>query len=216
MEITEKSAITAWKSALRKVYADGSDYIDVNRRQCRQLLNLMIRITNPSKDITSPIKKLNLLGKIIYPGLDEIREVILSKTVSPSYYYSYGPRLFNFNSQVNQIDNFVIPTLKEQQGSRRATAILFNPLKDSRIHNKEVPGLIMIDFKVHNDRLNVTSFIRSNDMYYGWPANIYQLSILQEYVSDRVGCRSGELTTVSGSAHIFKEHFKDILNLLDN
>lgn len=31
----------------------------------------------------------------------------------------------------------------------------------------------MMNFNMEKDKLNVTSVIRSNDMFHGWPGNIY-------------------------------------------
>ncbi len=58
------------------------------------------------------------------------------------------------------------------------------------------------------------SVIRSNDLFFGWPANIYQVSILQKFVAERIGCELGNIQTVSVSAHIFEDQFDDIKKIL--
>ncbi|PIZ54003.1 hypothetical protein COY26_00300, partial [Candidatus Woesearchaeota archaeon CG_4_10_14_0_2_um_filter_33_10] len=67
-----------------------------------------------------------------------------------------------------------------------------------------------IDFKIRKQKLNATMVVRSNDLFFGWPANLYQLFVLQDYIGKKLGCKTGSLTTFSNSAHIFKDQFEDI------
>jgi len=140
----------------------------------------------------------------------------MSRKLSPTYSFSYGPRLFNFDNAINQIDGFLIPLLKKNNFSRRGIVILWHPTEDSKSYKREIPALISIDFKMRNKKLNVTAIVRSNDLFFGWPANIYQIFVLQEYVAKELNCKTGSLTTFSNSAHIFKDQFEDIHKIIDN
>ena len=213
MEIESESTLTAWKNALNLVLNEGTDFEDENR-VCREVLNLSIKIKKPEKDINKPIEILNSLKKWVYPPLDEIEDIILSKKFSPVYRFVYGPRLFNFDDTVDQINNFIIPLLESNKDSRRAVVTLWNPKHDSDIFNKSVPGLISLDFKLRNNRLNVTAIIRSNDLFFGWPANVYQIYCLQEYVRKKLNCLPGSLTTFSTCIHVYKDQIEDIKQIL--
>lgn len=74
--------------------------------------------------------------------------------------------------------------------------------------------MIVADFKVRDNKLNVTAVIRSNDLFFGFPANVYQIYILQEYVRKRLGIDTGDITFFSNSAHIFEDNFEDILKVI--
>jgi thymidylate synthase len=212
MNITEKTTLEAWKAALNSIINDGHDYMD-NERKTREMLNLMICIEEPTKDITKPIEIMRKSKKWVYPPLEEIESIILSKKLAPAYSYSYGPRIFNYNT-INQIDKFVVPLLKKDHFSRRAVVTLWDPVIDANIFKKDVPGLIMIDFKLRNNKIHATSFVRSNDIFFGWPANIYQIYSLVEYLSKQLNCEIGSLTTFSSSAHIFEDQFESINKIL--
>ena len=177
MEITHELTINAWKNALQYVLDEGTDYED-DGRICREVLNFSIKIKKPEKDINRPIDILNNLKKWVYPPLDEIENIMLSKNFSPVYRFAYGPRLFNYDNTVDQINNFIIPLLEENKDSKRAVVSIWDPKHDSDIFNRSVPGLITLDFKLRKNRLNVTAIIRSNDLFFGWPANVYQIFCL--------------------------------------
>jgi len=208
VEIKGKNVEDVWKKVLKQVYEKGEDFVDKDGRTCRELLNVSLNIENPEK-ITKPIEMLNSFGKWIYPPLEELETFILIKKDVPGYYYNYGSRAFNFNG-INQIDKFVIPLLKKDKTSRRASVIFYNPIKDSFTFKKDIPGMIMANFNVRDGKLHVTTLIRSNDLFFGWPANIYQIYTLQKYISKKLDCELGSLTTTSISAHIFEDHFEDI------
>ncbi|MFC1728100.1 thymidylate synthase [Nanoarchaeota archaeon] len=216
MEIEEKTTLRAWKEALKKTIDFGSDFIDVDKRKCRQALNLLVKIDNPEADIKKPVQLMNAFKKWEYPPMDELANIMLSKKVSSAYVYSYGSRLFNFSKEVDQIDKFVVPLLKKDPTSRRAFVVVWDPKIDANLVSKEVPGLVSIDFKIHEGKLHLTATIRSNDMFFGWPANIYQLFVLQKYVADKLDAGIGSLSTFSTSAHIFEEHFEDIREIIES
>jgi thymidylate synthase len=214
MEIVSGTTTDAWKVALKAILDNGDDFQDTNKRKCRELLNLLVEIRSPAADVTRPIEMLNGFNKWVYPPLDEIANIILTKKLSPVYTYSYGPSLFSFRKKINQIDDYVIPVLEKDPTSRRAVSILWDPQEDANPERKLVPSLCLIDFKLRNDRLNVFAFVRSNEMFFGWPANIYQIYTLQKYVAKKLAVKIGKLTTLSPSAHIFEDEFDAIRKVI--
>lgn len=213
MEIIEKTVFTAWKSSLIHIKDNGKDFKDTDGRVCREELNLTVIIEEPSTDFERPIDMMQEF-EWIYPSKEELASIILNKEESAVYEYSYGPRIFHYERVVDQINDFVIPLLKKDPLSRRAVVSLFNPITDSDINSKNIPSLMFIYFKILNDKLSATCFIRSNDFFIGWPGNIYQIYVLQKYVAEKLGKGIGNLTTTSCSAHIFHEHFEMIDRIL--
>jgi len=214
VEVKSETIKDAWKSSLKYILKSGEDFTDENNRVCREVLNLIIEVNNPGEDITVAIDVLNRFKKWVYPPLDEIGDLILSRKLSPTYSYSYGPRLFNFQNTINQIDDFIIPLLKRNSFSRRGIVLVWNTIQDSNIYRRDVPGLISIYFKIRKKKLNATMVVRSNDIFFGWPANLYQIFVLQDYIAKKLGCQIGSLTTFSNSAHIFKDQFEDIQQVI--
>lgn len=218
-EIVADRTFKVWKRALSSVLDNGTKYEDQENRTCIESMNLSLKIRKPEEDIKEPIKRLNKFERWIYPSLEEIKDFILSKGSSMGYEYSYGERIFSYHvgeQKKDQINDFIVPLLKNSEKSRRAVITLWNPLKDANIFKKEIPGTILIDFKVRNNMLHTTEMIRSNDLFYGWPANIFQCFKLQELVADKLNVSIGSLSSFSTSAHIFSEQKKYIDRVLSD
>lgn len=212
MEIKEKTVVDAWKKSLKYILDNGVDFIDRDERNCRETLNLTIIVKDPEYDYDKPIDIMQQF-EWVYPSKEELESIMLSREQPASYEYSYGPRIFNFKG-VDQINDFILPLLKKDPTSRRAIITLFDPSTDSNLLSKNVPSLLYIYFKIKEDKLTLTCSIRSNDLFIGWPGNIYQIIMLQRHVAELLGIKTGELTTISGSAHIFHEHFEMIDKIL--
>ena len=204
----------SWKVALAFVLKNGSDFTDENERVCRETLNLTIQIENPEIDAVRPITTLNSFQKWDYPTFEDIAHVMLDSKLAPEYSYSYGPRLFGFQQKINQVHDFIIPLLRKTPNSRRAIMCLWDPIEDSNPNKRDIPGVIMLDFKLRKGKLNMTGVVRSNDLFFGWPANIYQMHVLQKYVAEKLGVRTGSITTISTSAHMFQDQFPYIRKIL--
>ncbi len=214
MEIIHDTSMECWIEALKLIMEKGVDFRDENNRICREMLNLKIVIKKPFFEINKPIKALFSFNEWKYPHIEEISKVILSSKLESGYSYSYGTRIFNFQNKINQLNDFLIPLLKDSPNSRRAVISLWDPVVDSNLLNRENPGLMLIDFKMRRNKLNLTAVVRSNDLFFGWPANIYQLFMLQEHVKRALNCDFGNITTFSTSAHIFQDQFKFIEKIL--
>jgi thymidylate synthase len=210
MEIIKDSALEAWKATLKHIIDEGIEFSDHDQRKCKEELNVMIKINHPEQDITKPIEVMRSLKKWVYPELDELEDIFFKKEASSFYYYTYGARIFNYANVKNQVDDFIIPLLKKDPNSRRAVVVLYSPVADSRVNKKETPSLISIFIKIIEKKLTLTIVIRSNDMFIGWPANIYQVYLLQKYVGEKLGIETGSITTISHSAHIFTEYDEEI------
>jgi thymidylate synthase (methanogen type) len=207
--IKKENVTDAWKHSMNFLMQEGKDFIDKDSRLCREILNLKIVIEKPFEDITKPIEILNESKNWVYPRVDEIANSTLTRKHNPGHIYVYGQRIFNFNEKINQIDKFIIPLLRKDELSRRALITLWNPEIDSNIFNKEVPSITQIQFIINNDKIDLTAIIRSLNLFFGYPANIYQIYILQEYIAQRLNKQIGKITLFVLSAHIFEDRFEN-------
>lgn len=214
MEIVKKHTMDAWKAALEAILQRGRDFTDRESRVCREMLNLMLVISDPKKDIDEPIKHMQQSDQWVYPSKGELSSIMLEKEKPGIYEYTYGPRIFHYQQVKDQLNEFILPLLQQDPHSRRASIVLYDPVKDSRFDNPNIPSLILLQFKVIGQALHVTCFIRSNDFFIGWPANVYQIYCLQEFVAEHLQLGIGSITTFSGSAHLFQEHQDAVTHLL--
>jgi len=213
MEIKCETAFEAWKKALKYLLEEADNYVDKKGRVGKEYLNLTLKIDS-KKGVEKPIEVLNSFRRWVYPPLDEMKSFILGKKQVPGYYYNYGDRAFNPEWR-NQVDDYIVPLLKLNPESKRAVVVFYNPEKDSYLEKKETPGMIMMAFNLRKKKLHATAVIRSNEMFFGWPGNIYQLSLVQDYICKQVNCEPGTLSTMSVSAHFFNEHLDEIKQVID-
>jgi len=106
----------------------------------------------------------------------------------------------------------VTEKLQENPTSRRAIAITWIPSVDTKVN--EVPCMMLDDFKLRDGKIHLTTLFRSHDFGGAYPANLYRLSKLLEYVADRVGTEPGTITTISISAHIYDHDWDMVENIV--
>ena len=74
--------------------------------------------------------------------------------------------------------------------------------------------MIVDDFKLRDGRLHLSIFFRSHDFAGAYPANLYGLARLLEYVSGEVGAEPGSISTTSASAHIYEHDWDWVEEML--
>ncbi len=215
MELINNNVVELWKNALSLVVRQGEEFKDNDNRTCIEENNLVLTLTDTSKDISAPIEIMIEKKKWVYPSKDELSNIMFKEYEAPTYDYTYGGRIFSFGGKMDQINNFVIPLLKSDPSTRRAIVVVYDPPEDSLLSNKNSPGIIYIQFRIKKDKLNLNCHIRSNDLFFGWPANIYQIYTLQKYMADKLKIERGSISTVSNSAHVFKDDLEEINKLIE-
>ncbi len=209
MEIKAATVMEAWREAIRLILAEGRIFTDDESRESCELLNLTVTIESPSTAVEA-VRAMRAYRKWIYPSEEELANIVLNKDALPNYDYLYGQRIFDYDHTLNQVDEYVIPLLQQRPNTRRAVVTLLNPLRDARIGKKNFPSISVISFRVIEQRLCVTVFIRTSGFFTGWPANVYQMSKLQEYVAHALALPRGPLTTISLSAHLHMDTLDDV------
>lgn len=217
MELIHNNIVELWKNALSLVVRQGKDFKDSEGRSYLEENNLVLTLTdtNDTQKMSEPIEIMMARKKWVYPSKDELSSIMFKEYQAPTYDYTYGGRIFSFDDKLDQINNFIIPLLKSDPLSRRAIVVLYNPLDDSNLSNKNSPGIIYLQFRINAEKLNLNCHIRSNDLFFGWPANIYQIYTLQKFVAEKLRINKGSIATISNSAHVFSEDLDEVNRLLE-
>lgn len=74
--------------------------------------------------------------------------------------------------------------------------------------------MIVDDFKLRDGRLHLSIFFRSHDFAGAYPANLYGLARLLQYVAGEVGAEPGSISTTSASAHIYEHDWDWVERML--
>ena len=87
----------------------------------------------------------------------------------------------------NQIDK-VVAMLKNNPETRQAAISIYDG-KEIDTYRKDTPCTYAIQFTVLNNKLNMSVYMRSNDLWYGFCNDQYQFASLQELIAERTGYR---------------------------
>ena len=201
----------AWAWALNIIEQFGDKIRTEDGQLCKEVMNLQVTVLEPC--IGWPIQG----SGWDMAGLNRYAEQLLSPE-NPGFDYTYGERLnaYGYAIQVmdgdtpgefvwcgyNQVD-YIISKLRENPTTRRAIAITWS-IPDDPI-KRHVPCLQSVDFLYRAGKLHEVAYFRSQDVLQAWPANVYGLSRLLDYVAGKTGMVAGSVTTFSASAHIYEK-----------
>ena len=127
---------------------------------------------------------------------------------NPNWYYTHK----------SQFD-FVCDTLLEDNDSRQAI-VNINNTSHKKEATKDFPCTLGMQFFIRDGRLDVTVIMRSTDVVLGFCNDIFQFSMFQSVVLNRLkqkipNLRMGILTLFTGSLHVYERHW-DMLGRVVN
>jgi thymidylate synthase len=206
--IRAKTISDAWTRGLCLIWRQGQEITDERGTRIREILSLQVVVEDPYHEMIPAGYSWN------EERLDEYAQQLLSGE-NPGFEYTYGERLRAWHlpgaPALDQIEQ-VILRLRASSNTRRATAVTWIvPLDCAK---DEVPCMIVDDFKLRDDRLHLAVFFRSHDFAGAYPANLYGLARLLQYVSGEVGAQPGSISTTSASAHIYEHDWDNVKKML--
>lgn len=116
---------------------------------------------------------------------------------------AYGNRLLHFFGR-DQIE-VAIEELTTHPSSRRVVLSLYAP-SDLGLDSKDIPCNTQVTLRRVSERLEMTVFNRSNDLWLGVPYNWFVFRVLQHMVADRLGIPCGIQRHVSTCLHLYQAH----------
>ena len=101
----------------------------------------------------------------------------------------------------NQLDK-VIKMIKDNKNTRRAAISIYDG-KEIDKYSKDTCCTYAVQFTVVNDKLNMSVYMRSNDLWFGFCNDQFCFSKLQELVSKEVGIEVGTYYHHAHNLHIY-------------
>lgn len=115
---------------------------------------------------------------------------------------AYGPRLIGPRED-DQLER-VVALLQRRPTTRQAVLRLFDA-SDLRTGQHDVPCTCTIQFLNRDGRLEVITYMRSNDAYLGLPHDVFCFTLLQEWVARRLRLELGAYKHAVGSLHLYDD-----------
>jgi len=119
---------------------------------------------------------------------------------------AYGPRL-KTPEGFSQIAE-VIDVLKNDPDSRQAVATIYDGKTDLWTAADIVPCTLSLQFLIRQKRLHCIASMRSNDIVWGLTYDVFNFTMIQEYVARQLGVKLGDYHHNAGSLHLYVDRDK--------
>ena len=107
----------------------------------------------------------------------------------------------------HQLDK-VVAMLKENPETRQAAISIYDG-KEINTYRNDTPCTYAVQFTILNDKLNMSIYMRSNDLWYGFCNDQYCFSRLQEMVSKRLSIEIGTYYHHAHNLHLYNNKLND-------
>lgn len=122
------------------------------------------------------------------------------RTVNSNYGYCIQQK-FGYN-QWEACEN----ELRKDKDSRRA--VIHIKSGNDSLESKDVNCTVCLQFFIRDNKLHLTTYMRSNDLWMGFPYDVFQFTAMQILMSMRLGIELGTYTHIAGSLHLYKRDVK--------
>jgi thymidylate synthase len=113
------------------------------------------------------------------------------------FHGAYGDRISN------QVEH-VMRKLHYDRETRQAVVTLWNPLLDNAGYARDIPCTVALNFAVVDDKLEMRTQMRSNDVWLGYPYDIFMFTQLQLTVARAMQITPGPYTHSTWSLHLYE------------
>lgn len=178
-----------------------------------EILNAITRINDPTRNIVeSDIRKLNkryMVGELLWylsanNNLSEIQKYTSAwdrmSEDGVTVNSNYGHKIHKFYG-FDQWE-FVRDMLKKDPKSRQAVI----HIKDPGVHPKDTPCTVCLQFFIRDNKLHLTVYMRSNDIWMGFPYDVFIFTCYQIRMAMELGVDLGTYTHIAGSLHLYERN----------
>jgi thymidylate synthase len=219
----------ALSAIMRRLFRDGSRILP-GKGLAREFIGVLVELSDPRARLSRTEGRgvlISFLGETLWylsgsDRLDHIEHYIPKYrtfiNASPRAIRApgaYGPRLFGGGekSQMSQL----LTMLKEKQGksdTRQAVIQIFDRT-DLKRSNGDVPCTTTLQFLPRKGKLHLTTTMRSNDIYRGFPGDVFAFTFIQEIIARTIGLEVGSYSHFVGSLHLYNSDEERARNYLN-
>ncbi len=213
MHITSNTLDDLMMVVYEKIILKGKQ-IKPTRGDAKELTGVLLEIKNPRARLSRTERRgllFSCVGEFLWymSGSNDLefisyylKEYYENSDDGKTLYGAYGPRIFDKNG-INQFQN-IISLLKNNSDSRKAVIQLFDAI-DLVENHKDVPCTCSLQFLIRGRKLDLFTFMRSNDAYIGLPHDIFSFTMIQEIIANKLGVNLGVYKHFVGSLHLYND-----------
>jgi len=209
-----KNANEAYEYLYEKIILDGIDFDNT-----KALFNVGFILRDPlDNNITNKERKFNLTYAEAEwkwylsgdPSVDKLAE--LYGKVPPIWErmadeYGQVNSNYGYQWQRNNQLGYVVDKLRNNPDTRHAAISIYDAKEHGR-YSKDTPCTYAIQFTVIDNKLNMSVYMRSNDLWYGFCIDQYCFSSLQSLVSSMTGYKVGTYYHHAHNLHLYNDKIK--------
>lgn len=186
----------------------------------KETTGVVARLTNPRNClITLKGRKLNYafaaVEKLQYlTGNTEPECLIFYNSNFGSYKNDYGFFDGAYPERLAYWYRHIYELLKADPDTRQAVMTIYGP--QDRHKSKDIPCTVMFHFMIREGKLNMISYMRSNDLLWGFPYDTNGFCFVQQALAAMLGVEVGYYELHAGSLHIYTEREAQLTGLLSN
>ncbi len=193
---------------------DYGDEVSPRGQLTREVRPLAFTLTNPlNRFVTLPERKANYAFALI-----EALQFI-GGTTSGAQQIRYNSNIKNWvDPESGQIEAAygsltcdqvpgVVDMLTVDPDSRQAILSIYHGSEHQR-PMLNVPCTCTLQFFIRDDKLELITYMRSSDLWWGIPYDVFQFTVMQEMIALALGKKMGPYTHVAGSGHVYEPFFE--------
>lgn len=115
---------------------------------------------------------------------------------------AYGPRI---RKNIDKIINL----LKKDSNTRRAVIPIYSD-KDVGLESNDIPCTLSLQFIIRDNKLDMFTTMRSNDIFLGLPYDVFNFTMWQEYIACMLNINIGTYTHNVNSIHFYEKDIDKI------
>jgi thymidylate synthase len=104
--------------------------------------------------------------------------------------------------------NYIVSKLQDKPDTRHATISIYDGKEASSKYTYDTPCTYAVQFSVIQNKLCMSVYMRSNDLWYGFCNDQYCFSMLQKLVSERLNMDAGWYYHHAHNMHIYNDKLK--------
>jgi thymidylate synthase len=160
------------------------------------------------------------VGRGTVPGIGAVEATqLLSGTSYPETVIAVGPQFTNYTeddgkfhgsygTRTNGQYSVMIDRLKKDSYSRQCVVTIWNPERDMLEKKRDYPCTILHQFRIRDNKLNMSVYMRSNDVWLGAAYDFFQFTRVQLAMCSVLGIEPGTYAHHVGSLHIYENNYE--------
>lgn len=192
-----------------------SDIVCPRNKETKEVMVPKIIINNPEYNLAyNKNRKFNLMYALVESLM------LFNDTKDVKYFTKFNANMINFSDDGtllhgaygHRIANNIVPLiehLKKDKNTRQAVLSIYT--NDFTIQTKDIPCTTNLFFNIRDNKLNMVTTMRSNDIIWGLPYDIFMFTNLQRIIANTLGIKLGKYIHIPISLHVYSEHY-DLLN----